>query len=481
MFQRRAITQAQRWDFDAHEHRTRLRRLDKFRAAILSDPATPPPATSSTGDQRANGDGCERERALVPSDGSDTLARRSPPLLLDLSPEREGRASRAVQRRRTAAAEAVKGANRALEDLRDWKAGILAERKAVTAFLRELDPCLAFVAGAACNGDHDGDAEAARSTKSMMGCDADIVVTDPAYLAAEAAAHAGRDISREECVTMGRYGSWAATGSWTAAGVTSSPTPSADEGASSGGGAEGGDDDGGGDRRDRSWGDGRGRLFADACARMDPSLATLLAATSTARSRGRLDGALETLREHVKATLIDLMDLETSIPGGGASTSDDDDGEVSSRGIGDVGPSGDGAEAQPLSVALTSVDAGALDVKVAGLLRRLAGGGRTVAGVDADRNSDEKEEGSGSSRDGQGIPPSLADLYGNGLGHAATMSEVEVDTAESRAAIAIRAAVAAAAGPFLWALDDAYQVRAVNACWGRFSEPLIYQSQICLL
>ncbi|CAM9357035.1 unnamed protein product, partial [Ectocarpus sp. 13 AM-2016] len=95
----------QRWDLDARNHRTRLRRLDKFRSDILSD--SPKQPTASDG-----------------NDGGNSL-------LLDLSPERESGAARAVKGRTKAAAEATKGGKLALRDLEDWRGRISAERAAV--------------------------------------------------------------------------------------------------------------------------------------------------------------------------------------------------------------------------------------------------------------------------------------------------------------------------------------------------------------
>lgn len=419
------MNQTQRWDLDARKHRTRLQRLDKFRTNILSDPDRPVAAADNG--QHADGDHANvsgddrRGRVLVPPE-PEASARACTPLLLDLSPEREGRAAQTTSRRRQSAAEAIKGANLALRDVQDWKESVLAERAAVTAFLREIDPALAFRVGASC---HDGDIFG-HCEGEMLWCEAEVIVANAPYLASERIAESkgpGR---------MGRHGSWATAGAWTAlASSTIASTAHTDREES----AEEARRDDGGDSVGRY---GIGAFgFLRALAALDPCVRALRRATRAAQSGDRMSMALETIREHVKATLIDLMDLETSLPGDGAET-DDQDNENGGRGGGAI------KKADPV-LALTSADAGALDTKVAGLLQRLAGGG---AGSGVELHGD----------DDAGSPPSLANVYEKGLGGAATASEAEVDTTESLTAIALRMVVQAAAGPLLWALDDAYQV-----------------------
>eukprot|EP00903_Cladosiphon_okamuranus_P007099 g6898.t1 len=382
----------QRWDLEARSHLPRLRHLDKFRSEILSDPDRPPGA----------------------SDKSQ---------LLDLSPEREGRAAQAVKRRRKAAAEAVNGAKLALRDLKDWKGGVLAERAAVASFLTPVDPARAFAAGVSCDGAEGkaGGGEGAASSPF----EADVVIADPAFLAAEGFAEAGND------GRLRRHASWAGPGAETAS-SDSSPGSSSTVG-SRDGSVEPGRRGGGGGRRSHAPGVG----FLRALAALDPCVSALREAKSSARTGDRLGMALETLREHVKTTLIDLMDLETSIPG---EALDSDGGAEEDE---EEGATGDGKSSAASILALSSADAGALDVKVAGLVRRLSGSG-----------------GSGGSNDENGGPrgpPSLASVYEDGLRGAAEASEAEVDNTESLTARAVRMVTRAIAGPMLWALDDALQ------------------------
>ena len=425
--------QMQRWDLEARTHRTRLRRLDKFRAEILSDPDRATPA------------------AVANNNNSNSL-------LLDLSPEREGRAAQAVKRRRKAAAEAVKGAKLALRDLEDWRGSVLAERAAVASFLGLVDPARALAAGASCGGGGGGGAEGGEE----VGCgeggaatspsfEADVVIADPAFLAAEGVAEAGNDNGR-----LRRHASWAGTGAETAS-TDSSPTSSSTVGSRDGSverGARGGN--GGGGRRSRAPGVG----FLRALAALDPCVNALREAKSSARTGDRLGMALETLREHVKATLIDLMDLETSIPGEALDSDGGGEEEVDAAAATGGGQGGAAASALELSAA----DAGALDVKVAGLVRRLSGGGAGGGGGGEGSGEDNDENG------GSRGPPSLASVYEDGLRGAAAASEAEVDATESLTARAVRMLTRAVAGPLLWALDDAYQVcrGAADKIWGRW-------------
>ncbi|CAN0236032.1 unnamed protein product, partial [Ectocarpus sp. 12 AP-2014] len=84
---------------------------------------------------------------------------------------------------------------------------------------------------------------------------------------------------------------------------------------------------------------------------------------------------------------------------------------------------------------------------------RLSGGG------DADGEGDDYSGGGGGGGGGGGPrgPPSLASVYKDGLRGAAAASEAEVDATESLTARALGMVITAAAGPLLWALDDAYQ------------------------
>lgn len=441
------MSQTQRWDLDARGHRSRLRKLYRFRVDILSDPnlaagttttatttiiaTVTPPTGGDGGNGSSDCDGASRGRPPEP----ESSAPRSAPLLLDLSPEREGRAALAVKRRRKAAAEAIRGAKVALQDLGDWKGSVLAERLEVTKFLRDVDPVLAFGVGLSCNGDDmEGHGDAKETFHSW---EADVVVADPSYLAADASieeSHGGRGGSSAH--RLGRHASWAAAGAFTA--TAGSAAPSTSPGSTRGSGA-------------------RPVGFMLALAALDPCVGALREATSTTRSGDHLSTALVTLREHVKATLIDLMDLETSIPGD-AVDEDDDAEDDDDDGGGDGGDGSDGSDGvagvtSEATLALTSAEAGTLDVKVTGLLRRLTGGG---AGGDQKGIEHDCDGGAEVST----YPPSLANVYGEGLGGAAWASEVEVDVAESLTARALCMVVGAAAGPLLWALDDAYQVSA---------------------
>lgn len=214
----------------------------------------------------------------------------------------------------------------------------------------------------------------------------------------------------------------------------------------------GGGSGGGRGERDRAGPAG----FIRALAALNPCVGALREARAAGKSGDRLSAALETLREHVKATLIDLMDLETSIPGDGEDMNDEGGGNGIANGESGGGGNG-GARAEP-TLALTATDAGALDVKVVGLMRRLSGGGGgggAGGAAAAGGGGADVEDGDGSEADG---PPSLAAVYGDGLGGLATMSEMEVDTTESLTAVALQMVIKAAAGPLLRALDDAYQV-----------------------
>lgn len=388
-----------------------------------------PPTGGDSGNGSSDCDGASRGRPPEP----EASAPRSAPLLLDLSPEREGRAALAVKRRRKAAAEAIRGAKVALQDLGDWKGSVLAERLEVTKFLRDVDPVLAFGVGLSCNGD---DTERHGDTKETVHWwEADVVVADPSYLAADASieeSHGGRGASPAH--RLGRHASWAAAGAFTA--TAGSTTPSTSPGSTRGSGA-------------------RPVGFMLALAALDPCVGALRKATSTTRSGDHLSTALVTLREHVKATLIDLMDLETSIPGDAVDEDDDveDDDDGGGGGDGSDGSNSFAGVTSEATLALTSAEAGALDVKVAGLLRRLMGGG-----AGGDRKG--VEHGCDGGAKVNTYPPSLAHVYGEGLGGAAWASEVEVDVAESLTARALCMVVGAAAGPLLWALDDAYQVSA---------------------
>ncbi|CAM9355815.1 unnamed protein product, partial [Scytosiphon promiscuus] len=419
----------QRWDLDARAHRARLRRLDKFRSNILCD--SNPPAVAAQGH----------------------------PLLLDMSPERESRAARAVEGRRKAAAEAIKGAKLALRDLGDWKKSVLAERGAVVKFMRRADPAIAFAAGASCEGSGGGRSWDGSDGGCGGALDAGpiaqeievvVVVADPAFLAAEGAGGwAGNEGGRGR-----RHASWTGTGDDTASSSESSPAsgsatvdggdaaaerPVRDRSGSRGSfgtrSTSGGGGGGGGGGRSRAPAAG----FLRALGALDPCVSALREARSAAKSGDRLSMALETLRENVQATLIDLMDLETSIPG---EATDSDGEEVANAG------SGGGGGAGSVS-ALTAAEAGSLDVKVAGLVRRLSG--KEVSGSSNAKDDD------GNPGGGVRSPPSLASVYEGGLRGAAEASEAEVDTTESLTARALGMVRTAVAGPLLWALDDAFQ------------------------
>lgn len=465
-----AVFQTQRWDVDARKHRSCLRKLDRFRANVLSDPNLPVGTTTtaastittqppnSNGGNDSNNNGVSRGRPPEPEAG----APQSTPLLLDFSPEREGRAALAVKRRRKAAAEAIKGARVALQDLRDWKGSIVSERLEVIKFLRDVDPMPAFGTRLSCNGDGDGDGGAAAEWPDDANgffhrWEADVVVADPSYLAASAGveeSYGGRDVPPAR--GLGRHASWSAAGAFTATAGSTAPATSPPG-------------------RNRGGSGARPVGFIRALAALDPCVGTLKEATSTRRSGNHLSTALVTLREHVKATLIDLMDLETSIPGDVTDDDDDDDDGDDEDNDADGDGNGDGNNndsngvavvKSKVNLALTSAEAGALDVKVAGLLRRLTGGGGggggggDGGGGGVDQNGVDND--CNGSAEVNAYPPSLANVYGEGLGGAAWASEVEVDVAESLTAKALRMAVGAAAGPLLGALDDAYQVSAAG-------------------
>ncbi|CAM9638922.1 unnamed protein product, partial [Hapterophycus canaliculatus] len=376
------------------------------------------------------------------------------PLLLDLSPERESRAARAVEGRRKATAEAIRGAKLALRDLADWKKSVLSERGAVVAFMRRADPALAFVAGASCDGadgaggDGYGASQAGLRAKEF---EVDVVVADPSFLAAEGAGGwAVSDGGRGR-----RHASWAGAGDETPSSSNSSPTsdsatvdsgdgsverPTRDRSSGRGGlGTRSSSGGGGGGGRSRVPATG----FLRALGALDPCVSALREARSSAKTGDRLSAALETLREHVKATLIDLMDLETSIPG----EAGESDGEETASAV--VGGDGGGGGGAGSVSALTAAEAGSLDVKVAGLVKRLCG--KEGSGDGASSADD------GGNPGGPRGPPSLASVYEGGLRGAAEASEAEVDTTESLTARALGMVITAAAGPLLWALDDAYQ------------------------
>lgn len=364
-----------------------------------------------------------------------------PPLLLDLSPEREGRATWAVKQRRGAAIQAVKGAKLALQDLEDWKAMVLAERVAVTSFLRRANPLRAFTVGSTRDGSHDwedGDSEGDDEGATLTGIDA--FGGNWSFLSGAAAPEGVGQVRGEN----GRRGSW------TTDTLGSSST-------------DRGDGDGQDPSVDRSSRDRSGPVgFVRALAALDPCMAALRRASSAvAKSEDRLSMAFDMLRDHVKSTLIDLMDLETSIPGEGSfgvEGNGDGDGD-DDQGLG-------GGRATPAAL-LTSAEAAALDAKVCGLVQRLSGG------VDDNPNVvDEMGEGHSDGEDetaksiGRTLrnlknrnTRSLATVYARVLGGAASATEREVDAAERLTVNAIRMVAGAAAGPLLRALDDAYQVR----------------------
>lgn len=427
--------------------------MDKFRTEILSEPYNPAAAvataatattvssTDTNTSQRAGAGLCAGGGSGNEPEQSDThaLALVSPPLLLDLSPEREGRASRVVKRREKAATEAVRGARLALQDLEEWKESVLAERQVVSAFLRGVDLIGALSAGAACDSDEHGEGDGATSLQ------ADVVIADQYFLSRER--HCGRDYESARIVhRLARSMSGAGIPSPDSSAATST-SPSDSEGSSEGGRRNSGDRGRG--NRDRAGPVG----FLRALAALNPCVGALREARVAGRSGERLSTALETLREHVKATLIDLMDLETSIPEGGEATNGEDGGNDIGNGEGGGGGNGS-ARAEP-TLTLTATDAGALDVKIAGLLRRLSGGRGGDGGAEAAGGGADVEGGDGGEA---GCPLSLATVYGDGLGGLAMTSEMEVDTAESLTAMALQMVTKAAAGPLLRALDDAYQV-----------------------
>lgn len=431
------IPQTQRWDLDAREQLTRLRRLDMFQAEILSDPSSAAPS------EGIHGADVQRSGTLRPVNQQNETVNvlpPPPPLILDLSPEREGRAAWVVKQRRAAAVEAVKGARLALQDLEDWKAMVLAERVVVTSFLQRADPLQAFTVGRARDGSHDwedGDSDGYDEGAALTGIDA--FGGNWSFLSGAAGPEGVGEVKGEH----GRRGSWT-TGT-----MGSSSTDRGDD--------DGQDPSGGRDSRDRSEPVG----FVRALAALDPCMAALRRASSAAaKSEDRLSVAFDLLREHVKSTLIDLMDLETSIPGEGSSGVGGNDDDDDDQGFG-------GGRAAP-SVLLTSAEAAALDVKVCGLLQRLSGS--------ADGDPDDGDENGEGRRDGswngtgewdlratigsrRRNTRSLATVYAKSLGGAASATEREVDAAERLTATAMRMVAGAAAGPLLRALDDAYQVR----------------------
>lgn len=391
--------QAQKWDLDALDHLKRMQRLDHFREEILSDVA--------------RGGGGDRGGKIRSRSSRDSNT-EGDSLLLDLSPERLGTAARVVKSRRKAATEALKGAQVALRNIREWKRQVLAERETVSTFLREFDPALAFSPGPSCNGggdngDSGGRVKDGRKTGGEESihyrAEADVVICDPRLA--------------EDEDELGNNRGYAGTLRVDSKGVLSAGTLAPREG------RDADDED---DASSRQVG------FSRAHAALIPGARALQEAEAVAGSGDRLSAALDTLREHVKATLIDLMDLETSLPGNAGDDDDDDDDDNNGGIEGEIrDPQGGGAAA---AVALSPEGATSLDLKIGGLVRRLSGDAR----VDDDG------------------PPSLANLYSEGLGGAAAASEAEVDATESLTARALAVMIEATAGPFLSALDNAYQV-----------------------
>lgn len=434
---------AQRWDLDAMEHRKRLLRLDEFRRDVLSD-------ASAASDEQAHGDydrEYSRGRSSTDSKGNGGGAGSSD-LLLEMSPEDGLRCSQVVKRRRRAAVEALKGADIALRNLEEWRASVLAERESVTEFLRGVDNVLAFAPFKLCDPDAKDEGQPGNAERAPnVALEAEVVINDPRVLRDECAENNDSQQGAGD-LRMEQAGSRSGTD-----GVPHSRAVSLINGARTtrrGSGFRG--------RRDE-YEDDEGVSepigFWKAVEALEPCAGALETVIGTAGSEDHLEGALNMLREHVRATLIDLMDLETSIPadsgGDGGSDDDDDDGdggnELASGGDADALKScndlGDASAAQDL--ALSSNDAGALDVKVSALLRRLGG------------SSDDSTQG-GRDEGKSSHPPSLEDLYTNGLGGAAAASETNVDATERLTAAALEGVREATSGPFLWALDDAYQV-----------------------
>lgn len=393
---------------DAKDHRQRLQRLDDFREEILS-----------TQDSSIAGSAPSLESA---TDGSS---------LLELSPEREDAVTHTMKRRRKAAAEASKGTEGRLRDLRHWKSEVLAEREGVTAFLRRVDPALAFAPGPGC---HSGSGGGGRQVGvnsgtrgiggeglSVQSFEADLVICDPRL--AEVEDEAGDNRGHVGALTLERRS--------TSSGGHSPP----ESHVLLGNGRAGSTRDGTAPNDDLA---SSSVHFEYAQAALNACASALKEAIAAAGAGDRLSTALDTLREHIKATLFDLMDLETSLPG----DPDEIDGVCNGDETSDLGAEGKGgirgasSGASDRTIGLTPEEAGTLDAKVGGLVRRLSG----------DAQADE---------DG---PPSLAILYGEGLGTAAAASEAEVDATESLTAHALRVVCEAAVGPLLSSLDDAYQV-----------------------
>lgn len=341
-------------------------------------------------------------------------------------PEVDGRYSQAVARRKKAAAEALKGAEIALKNLSDWKSMMLAERDAVTGFLRSGDRVLAFSPGKACGGGSGGgigDGRAAdRPDKTLAGeAVAEVVINDPDLI---------EDEKDEDARTsVGPPGQDSASSTMI---VVRPPAPGATPAADGRRNPIGGHDEDAGTPCG----------FSRALEALGPCVIALEKAVAASASGDRLKASLDSMREHIRTTLIDLMDLELCFPGrsGGAEANEGAISDAESiMACDDNGQDAESAEMTPLS----SEDAGTLDTKVTALVQRLSGG----------------SDPAGSNAGGSGNhEPSLRSLYEDGLRGAAAASEAEVDATERLVAATQEAVSEAVSGPFLWSLDDAYQV-----------------------
>lgn len=402
---------------DALDLRKRMLQLKNFRLDILS--------RAAGGDEEGHG----YPRGLTPA-GSESNGNVQSPPLLDMSSETEGVSLLVIGRRRKAAAEVEKGAELTLRDLDDWRRKILAEREAATEFLRSVDHALAFAPGKSCGEGHSAENDRMRNmtgTLLPVPCEAEVVINDPRVIEYES----------EEEVSQGGVNPFRIDRNDIPSSIMQLFDPetssSEDQGA-------GDDTDGGREGSARNW-TIEANGFARASKVLEPCAEKVKRAVAAAGSGDRLRAALDSLREHVKATLIDLMDLETSIPSDSCDDLEDIPVETGGEVIEAPQEKDSHDEETPT---LSSQDAAALDVKVGALLRRLNG---KADPKEADRDGDSEAH-----------PPSLESLYMDGLGGAAAASESEVDATERLLSLALADVIEAISGSFLGALDDAYQV-----------------------
>ncbi|CAN0027278.1 unnamed protein product, partial [Discosporangium mesarthrocarpum] len=383
------------WDLNARDHILRLQELEDCQAKILSSP-WPLANKPSTTDSRP---------------------------LLELSPRREGSVARAVRRRTKIATALAAAMESALGELDVRQGACLAERARALRFLRVTSPGLAFAPWRDAWGQRSG------AVGGGMGDDDDSngggghreiqteVVTSSAMGGAEAGPggeRGGRGKSGGEVTLTAGLKTW-----WESheERLPGSAMPLHDW-----------------QQQRRGDGQGQGQGQGGVCplpvADLEWCLGALREVVAMAGRRDRLGAALEALRDHVKATLIDLMDLETSIPedrGGGG------------------GSGGGGGESE----AFTVEDSRVLDAKVTSLLGRLGGdGGGGVSGA-VGRRGVRGVVGGGAG--------SLASVYHEVLSLGAEEAEVEAEAAEDLVARALGATLEIVGGKFLGAVDDTYQ------------------------